>query len=251
MCKVDDLSEQYELASPRDRYDTLDEYLLARWNGVDGLESEGYQTLTERFNKLVLRSVYDEHGRDIPSYRIDTEYEILTGDHDLRRDELAADLATDSIDIGVLEDELISWSTMRRHLNECLDGDKEPVRSTSDWELESVEVARSKTVEKARAALRSLSSKGRLSGATSANVDIQVKLSCPECPTRVPIEDAVERGYVCKDHLRAVPEPSDADETSGSVQHALFPPGIAQLAVSLPDDLTITLDFVAAVGGLI
>ncbi|WP_247004622.1 rod-determining factor RdfA [Halosolutus gelatinilyticus] len=251
MCKVDDLIERYDLTPSRDGYETLDEYLLARWKGVDGLESEGYQALTEWFNKQVLRGVYDEQGRDIAAYRIDAEYEILTGDRDLRHDELAADLAADSIDTDELEDEFVSWSTMRRHLNGCLDGEKEPARSTSDWELESVEVARSKTREKARAALHSLSSKGRLPGAASADVDIQVKLTCPECPTRIPIEDAVERGYICKDHGRTVPRESDGDEAPSGVQQAILPPGLAQIGVSLTDDLVYTLDFVAAMGGAI
>lgn len=251
MCKVDDLTERYGLTPPREEYDTLDQYLLAQWKGVDGLESEGYQALTEWFNKQVLAQIYDEHGRQIPAFRIDAEYEILTGDHDLRRDELAADLAADSIEIDDAEGELISWSTMRRHLNGCLDGEKEPVQSSSDWELESVEVARSKTIEKAKAALNSLSSKRRLPDATKAEVDIQVKLSCPECPTRVPMQDAVERGYVCKDHFQTVPQESDGDEAPSKVQQAILPPGLAQIIVSLPDDLALTLDFVTAMGGVI
>ena len=237
MCKVDDLIERYDLSSPREEYETLDEYLLARWKGLDGMESEGYQTLTERFNKRVLARIYDDHERDTPKYRIDSEYEILTAEQGVRHDELAADLATNDIDIDDVRAELVSWSTMRRHLNECLGGEKEPPRSTSEWELESIDVARSKAIEKAQSALQSLSSKHRLPDATKADVDIQVKLSCPECPTRVSIEDAVERGYVCKDHFRTVPEDPSGKDSSGKAQYTVLPSGMAQILISLTDDM--------------
>lgn len=237
MCKVDDLIERYDLSTPRDEYETLDKYLLARWKGLDGLESEGYQTLTERFNKRILVRIYDEHGRDTPKYRIDSEYEILRANQGVRYDELAADLATNDIDIDDVQAELVSWSTMRRHLNTCLDGEKELTRSTSEWELESVEVARSKVIEKAQSALQSLSSKQRLPDATKADVDIQVKLSCPECPTRVSIEDAVERGYVCKDHFQTVPEHLSEEDSTGKAQYTVLPAGMVQILISLTDDM--------------
>lgn len=243
MCKVDDLIARYDLSPPREEYNTFDEYLLARWKGEDGMESDGYKALTDWFNKQVLTKIYEAHGRDIPAFRIDSEYEILMGDQDLQHDELAADLAADHIDIEAIRADLISWSTMRRHLKECLDGKKEQTRSTSDWELESVEVARLKTIEKARMALQSLSSKHRLPGATKANIDIQVKLSCPECAVRVPIEDAVERGYVCKDHFQTIPEQSNSNQTTEGQHHTLLPTGMAQVLASLTDDLTYMIDF--------
>lgn len=250
MCKVDELIVRYDLSSPRDEYDTLDEYLLSRWNGCDELESVGYQTLTEWFNKQVLTQIYDEHGRDTPTFKIDSEYELLMGDHNLRRDELAADLAADRIDINDVEDELISWSTMRRHLNGCLDGQKNSEQSTSEWELESIEVARSKMVEKAQAALHSLSSKQRLPDASEAGIDVQVKLSCPKCPTRVPLEDAVERGYVCKEHFQTVPTQTENEDSPNKVDHAVLPSGVTQIMISLTDDVGYTLDLVAATGVL-
>lgn len=245
MCKVDRLTKRYELTSPRGEYDTIDGYLLARWKGKDGMESDGYQVLTDWFNKKVLAHIYDDHGRDIPTFRIDSEYEILMGDDEIRQDELAADLATDRIDIEDVCTDLISWSTMRRHLNDCLGGEKETMRSNSNWELESVEIAQSKISEKARAALNSLSSKQRLPDATKADIDIQVKLSCPECPVRVPLEDAVERGYICKDHFRTVPDQPDADDPTEVHHHTILPTGTAQILVSLTDDLAYTIDLAA------
>ena len=47
MCKVDAAVERYNLGAPTSWYDTLDAYLLARWTGADGMESEGYKSLTD------------------------------------------------------------------------------------------------------------------------------------------------------------------------------------------------------------
>lgn len=202
MCKVDSLIERYDFSFPDSDHGTLDKYLLARWTGADGTASEGYQSLTHWFNQQLLKQIYEQHNRDATSVRIESEYEVLTGDKGLKYEEVAADLAADGIEADAVRDTLISWSTMRRHLQNCLGGEKSRSLSTTNWELDSVALAQRRTKEKVNAALRSFTSKQLLPEADKANVDIQVKLSCPECPTRVPLEDALERGYVCKDHFQ-------------------------------------------------
>lgn len=212
MCKVDSLTERYDLSSPDPDHETLDAYLLARWTGADGTASEGYQSLTHRFNRQLLRRLYEQHDRDATSIRLNSEYEVLTGEQDFRYEEVAADLASDGIEADRVRGLLISWSTMRRHLKNCLNGEKNPSSSTTNWELNSVALAQRQTEEKVSAALRSFVSKQQLPEASKADIDVQIKLSCPECPTRVPLEDALERGYVCKDHFEFT------DQTS--VEHA-------------------------------
>lgn len=229
MCKVDSLTERYDLSSPDPDQETLDTYLLARWTGTDGTESEGYQSLTHRFNRQLLGRIYEQHDRDATSVRLESEYEVLTGEKDFKYDEVAADLASDGIEADVVRETLISWSTMRRHLQNCLDGEKSRSSSTTNWELDSVALARQRTEEKVSAALRSFTSKQQLPEASKADIDVQVKLSCPECPTRVPLEDALERGYVCKDHFQLASRPltelaetAEADRT-GALALALTP----------------------------
>ena len=98
-------------------------------------------------------------------------------------------------------DQMASWSTMRRHLVDCLDAEKEPRTAGTDWERESVDIARRQLVEKVNDALSSYETKGEIAGATGADVSVQVQLSCPECPTRRSLTDAIAVGYVCRDHL--------------------------------------------------
>jgi len=206
-CKIDIVTDRYGLDEFEARYESVDDRLLSRWTSPDGGESAGYRTLTEWFNKRLLKVVYDEHGRDTTGTRIESDYEALTGE-DLLREEVMDDLRAEGIDAGRISRDMISWSTMREHLNECLDGEKAVTESESDWERQSIAVAENITRSKVYEALSSLDSRGVLPSGDDADVEIQVLLSCPECPIRIPFDDAMERGYVCQDHF-----PTAADAT--------------------------------------
>lgn len=211
-CKVDRALEKYDLDTVVTGYDTTNEYLLARWNGTDGRSPNGYRPLTDWFNKRLLKAIYDENGRDATGTRLQSEYDALTGDDELVREEVADDLRMDGIDVdGVLGD-MISWSTMRHHMKSCLEGEKDRPDSTSEWERRSVDIARNQTREKVADALSSLDSKGRLPGGSQADTSIQVQLQCPVCHVRVPFDEALSRGYVCEEHL---PSNEGDDEANG------------------------------------
>ena len=210
-CKVDILTERHDLTVPGSAYGSIDECLVARWTGTAGRSSEGYKSLTEWFNKRLLKQIYEAHGRDTMSVHLDREYEVLMGENDVQRGELAADLATDDLDIDDLKRELVSWSTMRHHLKGCLEAEKEIETATTDWEANTLRIAQERTEEKARSVLSSLASKERLLGATRADVQVQIKLTCSECSVRIPFEEAVDRGYICETHSEA--EPAESAES--------------------------------------
>jgi len=229
-CKVDTLIERHAPTVPDPGYESVDEYLVARWTGADGRSADGYKALTEWFNKRLLKRMYEEHGRDVVSVHLDREYEVITGDEDIQRDELAADLAGDGLDIDELRTALVSWSTMRHHLKGCLEAEKDTSPAETDWEANTVRMARERAAEKAQSVLSSLTSKGRLQDADQARVDVQVKLSCPDCSVRVPFEDAVERGYVCNTHS----EPDSEDPVLDRVRNQWS-------AIALPYTVVATL----------
>lgn len=199
-CKVDRVTERRGLDDPR--YDTLDEGLLARWRGEDR-EAVGYRTLADQFNRRVLRGAYDANGRETLGDRVEHDYEALTGDDDLLRAEVEESLAADGIDVESLRADLVSWGTLRTHLNGCLDGEKPTVEPT-DWEREAVDRASEVAREKAAEALSALASKGDVDGGDAATVDVQVQVGCPDCPARAPIDVVLRRGYVCERHDRRV-----------------------------------------------
>ena len=204
-CKVDALIRKYEL-SAGGRFDgTIDQHLVARWRGDEGFDAEGYRPLTDWFNKRLLKKRYDGHGRSTITARLDSEYEVLVGDEEIARQELAHDLESSGIDAEELRSDMISWSTMRHHLKGCLDAEKGAGDEPKEWERESLDVIRDGTEMKVRKVVNSLASKGKIADAEDALVDVDIRLSCPKCPTRATVEEAIERGYICERHA------SDAD----------------------------------------
>jgi hypothetical protein len=198
-CKVGRVSAQYEVRGTSPTFDSIDETLLARWKGRDGFREHGYRTLTDWFNRRLLKQTYEKHGRRTSDTQLAAEYDILEGDDDLERLELSDELATDGIDAEAIRTDMVSWSSMRVHLTNCLDGEKVR-KAETDWERNSIEIARSQAVTKIAEAVASLGSKGRVAGATDAAVSIDVQLHCDYCEASVPLVVAVDRGYVCEKH---------------------------------------------------
>lgn len=205
-CKIDAAVERYEVGAKRDGFADVHEELLALWKGEAERDALGYRSLAEWFNKQLLRSVYDANNRLTLGTRFDNEYEILTGDDDIARGELLDELAQAGIDGQQVSDDMVSFSTIRRHLTDCLDGKKERQQSETNWEETSVEIATDTLLEKVDKALSSYETKEEIAGATEAEVSVQVQLSCPHCPTRRTLNDALRNGYVCEDHLGSGPE---------------------------------------------
>jgi len=199
-CKVDGVIERYELESADPIYDSIDEGLLARWTGAGKRTAMGYRSLTEWFNKRLLKTVYDEHGRETLGARLHSDYEHLKSDDDLVGEEVVASLRADGIDSDRLERDLVSWGTVRIHLQECLDGHKESQTARTNWEEESIRKVVEVAEEKTESALSALANKGTLAGGETAGIDVQIQLSCQSCPTRVPFDVALERGYICEEH---------------------------------------------------
>lgn len=200
-CKVGRVADRYDVEAHHDGFDDLDRELIALWKGEGRFEERGYRSLSTWFNTRLLRSAYETNDRLTLGTRLDDEFETLTGGDDIARDELLDDLAQDGIDGERLREDMVSFSTLRRHLTDCLGGEKETREAETDWERTSVVIASDRLVEKVEKALSSHETKGRIEGATDADVSVRVQLSCPECPTRRTLNEALRLGYVCETHL--------------------------------------------------
>ncbi|MFC7232305.1 rod-determining factor RdfA [Saliphagus sp. GCM10025308] len=133
--------------------------------------------------------------------RLDREYDALTGDDELYAEEVRDSLRSEGVAVDELQQSFVSWSTMQRHLNDCLEAEKERQRARTDWERNSVDIARDQLESKVDDALRSLSSKEEIQQGERAAVSVSIELECPECPIRVPLTEAIDRGYVCREHM--------------------------------------------------
>jgi len=201
-CKVDRIRAAHDITPPGRYQGDLDSYLVARWTGEGETEAAGVRTLSEWFNKQVLKTIYRANGRPDSSIRLDSDYEALQGNGvpDHERAELLSELADDGIDGEATTEQFIGKSTLSRHLKECLDATKETPSSETEWEIDRVRVATNTYRSHLESALQSLGNKDRIRGVDAAELQVQSYLSCPECPTRVTVERAYEQGYVCADH---------------------------------------------------
>lgn len=198
-CKVDRAIETFDLREADPRHDDIDAGLLARWRGDGGASSMGYRPLTTWFNERLVRQALVAAGEDPFGPRVEYVQDALAGDDDLLREEVLDRLETLGVDGSALADALVSWGTMRTHLQDCLGGEK-PAGGSGDWERETIDRARAFATEKVESAVGSLASKGALAGVDDDAVRVEIYLACGECPTRTPLEIALDRGYVCEDH---------------------------------------------------
>lgn len=199
-CKLDVVVDRRDMSATDRRFESLDDELLARWRGEAGYAEHGYRSLATWFNTELLGHVYSQHDRETLATRVEDEYETLEEGDELPRQELLDDLAYDGIDGERLCGEMVSWSTVRTHLTECLDAEKEREPARTNWEAESIEYAKARLLEKVSDALRSHENKGEIADGTEADASVQVRLACPECPTRVTLSEALQQGYVCARH---------------------------------------------------
>jgi hypothetical protein len=211
-CKVDRVVDEFDLRAPRQFDGDHDEYLVAKWTGAGRQEPTGVRPLTAWVNKQILRTVYRRHDRSETDVRVDAEYEALVGDdvaaHE--RADVVADLEADGIDAEALTRDCLGKSTLDRHLKDCLGASKADTSESTGgrWEDDAIAYARSSFQDRVGTALASLDGEDRLPGAADAALTTPVLLGCPRCATRVRLATALDRGYVCADHLGSRPDRS-------------------------------------------
>lgn len=201
-CKVGTVADKRSVTVTAD--EDIHAYLVARWLGIDDYPAMGVRKLADWFNRKLLRDAYTRHGRNVTDVRISSEYEALTGDSDLEREEVIDDLRSDGLDGEALIDDFVSRSTMRRHLTNCLDASKEEddtADAGSAWELEQIQHSSQHLKRKVEESIQSLDNKEKLPGGGDADVEVSIFLLCPECSTQVRLQTALDRQFICKDHL--------------------------------------------------
>jgi hypothetical protein len=201
-CKVGRVADKRQLTVNAD--EDVHAYLVARWLGSDEYPAMGVRKLADWFNQKLLRDAYTRHGRNVTDVRISSEYDALTGGDDVERGEVIDDLKSDGLDGERLRGDFVSRSTMRRHLTDCLGASKDDGgsgESTSNWELEQIHHSREYFEENVEESVRSLANKEQLPGGKAVDIDVEIFLSCPECSTRVRLQTALDRQFICQDHL--------------------------------------------------
>ena len=213
-CKVGNLIEQYNIQSISHDSD-VNEYLIQRWVGRDEYTPTGLRPLKDWLNKQALKSVYTNNNRETFNARIEAEYEAITGEGDIA---ILEDLSADGIDPESLHSDFISTATLFRHLTNCLGVSKseESAESTTDWERDKLEYAKTVVRQSVQDSLSSLDNKDKIPGGSQATITTEVVLGCPECSTQVGFDRALTRGYICQDHLGKQKTPNDGETANTS-----------------------------------
>lgn len=214
-CKVGRLTATYDLqhaAGDRD----IDGYLGARWLGQDEYTETGLRPLKDWFNKQLVKAVYTDKDRSTLGTRVDADYEALSSEEP--NISLLGDLEADGINGDQLRSDFLSTSTLYRHLTDCLGESKsnDTAERDSDWEADKVDYAREVVERSVGESLQSLENKSAIPEATRATIKTEVILGCPECATQVSFERALERGYICRNHMGVAATDASGEETSST-----------------------------------
>jgi rubrerythrin len=198
-CKVAKARDKYGLDEMVTGGD-IDRAMLARWKGWGGYEETGVRPLVEWFNKLIITSVYQEAGRSALDTQIDPDYEALTSDDEGQRKAKIQELENEGIDAEEMAGDFAARATLYRHFNNCLEEEKPKKRSENSGE-DGLRTAKDQFKRVFGDTLDHLDRHDKLPHASKADLNIQVVLSCPVCGTSVEYERALERGYICEDHM--------------------------------------------------
>lgn len=212
-CKVGKAIEKYSI-TPGPVISDTDDYLLARWKGEGEFEAAGIRPLQFWLNKEIIMTVYERNGRTAIQSQVESDHEILEEGDDIEQSELIGDLASDGIDGDQLLKDMISQSTMYRHLKNCLGGEKqtqEPEESSVQSAVDRIEYAVGSPNNSIKKGLKTLENQDAIVNATEAEINLQLKLACPECATQKSIEQALEDGTICDDHMSG--EGSNVEKT--------------------------------------
>lgn len=186
-CKVCRVLDEYDL----ERYE---DQLVDQWTDNGG-NRKGYRALAEDLNVTLLRNEMDRAGLETLGDEARSKYERLQDDG-VTATEVRDILHEEGVPIEQLMDDFVSYGVVRTHLVDCLD--LEPQRQSGDWERDAIAIASDRAEEKAAEAVHSLVNKDALAVGGDMTVHATIEIECRECHTRVPIERALRRDYVCQ-----------------------------------------------------
>jgi hypothetical protein len=171
-CKVERVTERYDLHE-------ADERLLRRRENEDASLRE----LETHLNRRLLKRAMIEQGMSPLDGEVENYYRLLTDDTVMTtaRQEARRKLEESGIDVDGVEGDFVSYQTVRKHLNECLDKD-----TSEEYTPEPENDLRN--IEKLRERLRNVVEKsvGRLTEYGIIQIDspeatVSVKVTCGEC----------------------------------------------------------------------
>lgn len=171
-----------------------DERLVEQWHG-DEKSRKGYRQLARWLNVTLLRREMDVVGLSTLGNEAESKYDRLVAE-DSNAVELERVLEREGIDVDRLRGDFVAYGVIRKHLKKCLGVEYQKPES-SEWEQEAIDIASEHAKSRISDAVSSLQSKGEIAAGRDIDVAVTVELECPECRSKVPLQRAMRRGYIC------------------------------------------------------
>lgn len=186
-CKVGSLAAEYGLADANDE-------LVARWTGVRG-DAESVRSLTDWFNRRLLREEMRAADVDTVEGRVENLYDLLTNPETLEgvRMEAESILSQSGVDVEELQDRFVSHQSVYRHLRNCLGAEKATATSSVEKERERVNSLQNRSEAVIDDSLGRLRDAGKLAVA-DFEVLVNFRVSCEECGALHDVADLLARG---------------------------------------------------------
>lgn len=176
--------------------------MVEHWHGETG-QRMGYRRLADWFNVTLLRREMDRAGVTTLGDEAESKYERLQEGGTVAV-EVRTVLDRDGVPIDQVESDFVSYGVVRTHLTECL-GEEYDAES-GDWERDAIDRASEHATAKISEAVQAAISNGKLDAVGDVSVEMTVELTCSETRVKIPVEQALRRGYVSR------PEPDGGVE---------------------------------------
>lgn len=171
------------------------ERMIDQWQG-DKQTRKGYRELARWLNVTLLRREMDRAGLSTLGDEAESKYDrLVAGDSNAA--EIEHILEREGIDVDGLQGDFVSYGVVRTHIKECLGAEYEKSQS-SEWEREAIDIATDHARSKIEDAVSSLRSKGELDAGGEIDVTVTAELECSNCHSKVPLQRAVRREYLCE-----------------------------------------------------
>lgn len=169
------------------------EQLLEQWQDDDG-QRKGYRALARWLNTSLLRREMDKAGLSTLGGEAESKYDRL---QDPEGAEIERMLQREGVDIQGLQTDFVSYGVIRTHLLECLGAEYDAPDTETEWEEESISIARDHAREKIEDAVSSLVNKGEIEVGGDVDIHLDAEIECGDCQIRAPLRRVRRRGYVC------------------------------------------------------
>ena len=136
--KIEQVADKYNLETRLGQ--EIGDALVSRWVGNDPWEERGYRKIADWFNKLIIRSAYEEAGLTLIDSRIEADYEVLNGNDEVEKRSLVDELEKQGVDARDIINDFVGDTTVYRYLTEELGVEKQKEAEDSrTWSFDTIE----------------------------------------------------------------------------------------------------------------